>query len=136
MFRAPPLSVLSRTLKALSDPGRLTILFALRGGPRCVCELRQLLGLAQPTVSKHLKILENAGLVEGEKRGQWVHYRLAQHPEGPAGENARALLAAVLAWMAACPEAPAIDAALETALAAATSAGECPPCAPPPVNKP
>jgi len=42
----------------------------------CVCELRAALGLAQPSVSKHLRILEEAGLVEGRKEGPWVNYRL------------------------------------------------------------
>ncbi|MFH1215494.1 MAG: metalloregulator ArsR/SmtB family transcription factor [Pseudomonadota bacterium] len=66
-----------RVMKALSDPGRVKILKVLGVQELCVCELRQLLGLAQPTVSKHLKILEEAGLVDYRKEGLWIVYRLS-----------------------------------------------------------
>ena len=62
----------------------------------CVCELRQLLGLAQPTVSKHLKILEDAGLVESWKQGSWVNYRLASGDDSP---YARAMLVHLREWL-------------------------------------
>ncbi len=64
-------------MKALSDPGRLKILKMLQHNSMCVCEIRSVLGLAQPTVSKHLKVLEEAGLVEYKKDGLWVNYMLA-----------------------------------------------------------
>ena len=64
---------------ALADPVRLRIvsmLAAAPGGTACGCELEDPLGLAQPTVSHHLRILREAGLVVGERRGKWVHYRV------------------------------------------------------------
>jgi ArsR family transcriptional regulator len=66
-------------LSALADPVRLRIvsmLAAARGGTACGCELEAPLGLAQPTVSHHLRILREAGLIVGERRGRWVHYSL------------------------------------------------------------
>lgn len=64
-------------LDALAEPARLVALQLLaRHGPLCVCELQQALSLAQPTVSHHLKVLREAGLVEAERRGPWVYYRL------------------------------------------------------------
>ena len=68
-------------LSALADPVRLRIvsmLAAARGGTACGCELEDPLGLAQPTVSHHLRILREAGLIVGERRGRWVHYSLVQ----------------------------------------------------------
>ncbi len=62
--------------KAFSDPARVRALCALRGGELCVCWLIELLGLAPSTVSKHLSILRQAGLVESRKAGHWVFYRL------------------------------------------------------------
>jgi ArsR family transcriptional regulator len=64
---------------ALADPVRLrivSILAAAPGGTACGCELEVPLGVAQPTVSHHLRILREAGLVVGERRGKWVHYRV------------------------------------------------------------
>jgi DNA-binding transcriptional ArsR family regulator len=63
--------------KALSDPSRLRLLGALRGGELCVCQMVELLELAPSTTSKHLSILAAAGLIVGRKEGRWVHYRLA-----------------------------------------------------------
>lgn len=64
--------------KALADPARVRILncLATAGGAVCVCELVEPLGLAQPTVSHHLKKLLEAGLVAREQRGRWAHYTL------------------------------------------------------------
>lgn len=66
-------------LKALADPHRLTILASLARaqGEVCVCDFTAGLPLNQPTVSHHLKILRDAGLVGCERRGTWVYYRLA-----------------------------------------------------------
>jgi len=66
-------------LKAVADPHRLTILATLgRGaGEVCVCDFTDALPLNQPAVSHHLKILRDAGLVTGVRRGTWVYYRLA-----------------------------------------------------------
>jgi DNA-binding transcriptional ArsR family regulator len=68
--------------RALGDENRLRAVLALRGGEMCVCQLVELLGLANSTVSKHMSILKAAGLVESEKRGRWVHYRLAGRRSG------------------------------------------------------
>jgi len=61
---------------ALADPARLAILGRLRGGTRCVCELRDDLGLASPLLSYHLRILREAGFVERERHGRRVEYRM------------------------------------------------------------
>ena len=66
-------------LKAVADPVRLRLLSAIRAtdaGEACVCDLTDLVGLAQPTVSHHLKVLVEAGLLEREKRGTWAWFRL------------------------------------------------------------
>ena len=66
-------------LAALADPMRLRIISILIDAPEgssCGCDLETPLGLSQPTVSHHLKVLREAGLVEGERRGRWVHYRV------------------------------------------------------------
>jgi ArsR family transcriptional regulator len=68
------------TSKALSDPNRVRALMALRGRELCVCRIIELLQLAPSTVSKHLTILKQAGLIEGRKEGRWMHYRLPEHP--------------------------------------------------------
>lgn len=63
--------------KALSDPSRVRILCALRDRELCVCQVVELLDLATSTVSKHMAILRQAGLVESRKDGRWVYYRRA-----------------------------------------------------------
>ena len=68
---------LTKILKALSDDGRIRIIALLKEkNDLCVCELRELIGLSQPTISSHLKILENAGLITYQKDGRWVNYRI------------------------------------------------------------
>ena len=73
---------LLKTLKAAGDESRLRILNMLRRRSLCVCEIAEVLGLAQSTVSRHLKILEDCGLLERTKDGLWVEYRLAPAQEG------------------------------------------------------
>lgn len=66
-------------LKAVADPVRLRLLSAIRAteaGEACVCDLTPLVGLSQPTVSHHLKVLTEAGLLEREKRGTWAWFRV------------------------------------------------------------
>jgi len=63
--------------KALADLNRLRIVLALGGGQLCVCQIIALIGLAPSTVSKHLSILRQADLIEAEKKGKWIHYRLS-----------------------------------------------------------
>jgi ArsR family transcriptional regulator len=73
-------SRLAETLKALADPARLRILSmisASASGQVCACELTEPLGLAQPTVSHHLKVLNEAGLLDREQRGRWAYYRIS-----------------------------------------------------------
>jgi len=62
--------------KALADENRLRILMALQGGEQCVCRITELMGLAMSTVSKHLSILYQAGLINARKDGRWMYYSL------------------------------------------------------------
>ena len=61
---------------ALGDPIRLQVLAALRDGTRCVCELREEVDIAPNLLSYHLKVLRDAGLIIGTRRGRWVDYRI------------------------------------------------------------
>ena len=85
-----------RVMKALSDPNRVKIIKMLTEKELCVCEMTALLGLAQPTVSKHLKVLEDAGLVAFWKQGSWVNYRLVS---GDDSLYAKAMLALLQDWL-------------------------------------
>jgi ArsR family transcriptional regulator, arsenate/arsenite/antimonite-responsive transcriptional repressor len=70
---------LARVLKAIADPARLRLLSlvaAHRGGEACACDLTEPLGLSQPTVSHHLKVLVDAGLLSRDKRGVWAYFAL------------------------------------------------------------
>ena len=70
---------LAGVLKALADPARLRLLSLIQAQPdeeACVCHLTDPLGLSQPTVSHHLKVLVQAGLLEREKRGSWAYFRV------------------------------------------------------------
>jgi len=89
-----------RLMKALSDPNRVKIISMLGVRELCVCELTALLGVAQPTVSKHLRLLEDADLVSFRKEGNWIIYRLndACHEQG------RAMLGLVGPWLDKDPE--------------------------------
>jgi len=65
-------------LKALADPVRLRLMSLVAshpGGEACVCDLNEAFDLSQPTISHHLKVLHEAGLLDREKRGVWVYYR-------------------------------------------------------------
>ena len=61
-------------LKAVADKNRMRILKMLEQKNMCVCELAAVLGITQPSVSKHLGILKNAGLIQDERSGQWIEY--------------------------------------------------------------
>lgn len=76
---------------ALSDPSRLRALAALRGGELCVCQLIALLALAPSTVSKHMAILRQSGLVVSRKQERWVYYRLP-------GDDAPVSVREALGW--------------------------------------
>jgi ArsR family transcriptional regulator len=70
---------LARLMKAVADPARLQIVSLLRAAPdcaSCVCDITDATGLSQPTVSHHLKVLFDAGIVDREKRGYWTWYSL------------------------------------------------------------
>jgi ArsR family transcriptional regulator len=69
-------SAQARIIKALAHPARLLMVNRLAKGPKCVCEIRDWVGSDMSTVSKHLSVLRNAGIVADEKRGMKVYYRL------------------------------------------------------------
>ncbi len=96
------MKLLLKVMKALADGNRLRILRLLLDRPRCVCELQRALGITQPSVSKHLRILEEAGLVEKERSGQFIDYKLAPPPHPPDPRNA--LLAHFFPSLLADPE--------------------------------
>ena len=84
---------LAQMFKALADPVRLrlvSLIGAHQGGEVCVCELTEAFELTQPTISHHLKVLREAGIINSERRGTWVYYRL----EPAALERMGALLTA------------------------------------------
>jgi len=81
----------AQIMKAFCDENRLQILALLRGGEKCACMLLEHLNIGQPSLSYHMKILVDSGVVESRQQGKWTNYRLCA-----AGcERARALLAAV-----------------------------------------
>jgi ArsR family transcriptional regulator len=74
---------LASWLKVLADPARLRLVSLIAASPEheaCVCNLTAPLGLSQPTVSHHLKVLNDAGIVEREQRGRWAFFRLRYEP--------------------------------------------------------
>ena len=85
-----------KVMKALSDINRVKIVKLLQHKMMCVCELQTALRVAQPTVSKHLKILENAGLVVSKKEGLWVNYYPA---DGSASPYTASILGNMKHWL-------------------------------------
>lgn len=81
--------------KALADENRIRALMALRNGELCVCQITELFGLAASTVSKHLSILYQAGLVESRKDGRWIYYRRP-------GKAAPAAVRRAIEWVDTC----------------------------------
>ena len=74
----PQAVALARVFKALSDPVRLRLLGMIsgaEGGEACVCELTGTFDVSGPTISHHLRVLREAGLIEGDRRGTWIYYR-------------------------------------------------------------
>ncbi len=70
--------VLARRFKALGDPVRLRLLSMIashEGGEVCVCDLTEGFAVSGPTISHHLRVLREAGLIDGERRGTWIYYR-------------------------------------------------------------
>lgn len=90
-----------KVMKALSDPNRVKIVKMLQAKSLCVCEIQAALEIAQPTVSNHLKILEEAGLVTYRKSGLWVNYSLAN---GESSPYVATLLGNLKHWLGEDPE--------------------------------
>jgi len=85
-----------KVMKALSDPNRVKIIKMLQHKTMCVCEMREALDVSQPTVSKNLKILEEAGIVDFKKEGLWVDYHLTDGSKSP---YAASLLGNLRHWL-------------------------------------
>jgi DNA-binding transcriptional ArsR family regulator len=81
----------TRIGKALDHPLRVRALAALRHGELCVCELVALFGLAPSTISKHMSVIADAGLVDRRREGKWTYYSLPDEAEDPAVEVIRLL---------------------------------------------
>ncbi len=90
-----------KVMKALSEPNRVRILKMLQHQSMCVCELQAALQIAQPSVTKHLKILEDAGLVSFKKEGLWVDYSLT---DGSSSPYAATALGNLKHWLEDDPE--------------------------------
>ena len=83
---APTVEDLETLFKAFADPTRLRILSLLAAGELCVCDIVEILGIPQPTVSRHLAALRAAGLVAVTREWKFAHYRLAE-PADPVHRN-------------------------------------------------
>jgi ArsR family transcriptional regulator len=88
-------------MKALSDPNRIKIMKMLQKRDMCVCEIQAALQVAQSTASKHLQLLEDAGLIVSSKDGLWVYYKLADGHETP---YAASLIGCLKHWLDNEPE--------------------------------
>ncbi len=99
-----------KVTKALSDPNRVRILKLLQQRELCVCEIQDALGLAQSTVSKHMKILDEAGLAVASRQGLWINYRLAVGDQSP---YAASLLGNLRHWLSDDPELMALHERLQ-----------------------
>ena len=86
------MNTVSKIGSALSDDNRLRVVMFLGGGELCLCQIIEMLALAPSTVSKHMSVLHEAGLVETRKEGRWIFYRLA-------GQGTPACAARALAWV-------------------------------------
>jgi ArsR family transcriptional regulator, arsenate/arsenite/antimonite-responsive transcriptional repressor len=100
-YRGDAMKEFIKVMKALTDPNRVRLLKLLQKKKMCVCEIRAALEIAQPTVSKHLKILEDAGLVSREKEGLWVNYFLS---DGGRSPYAASLMGNLRHWLDDDPE--------------------------------
>ena len=91
---------IEKIFKALADRNRLRILKMLEARTVCVCEITAVLGIAQSSVSRHLGILREAGLVDDKKQGQWMIYSLAR-----GGDDAtRSIIAGIGRWLSDDPQ--------------------------------
>lgn len=90
-----------RVMKALSDANRVKIMKMLQSRSLCVCEIKETLGIAQSTASKHLKMLEDSGLVARSKDGQWVNYSLS---DGSGSPFAASMIGHLKHWLEDAPD--------------------------------
>lgn len=93
-----PLTDYEAVMKAAGEPVRARILKLLERGELCVCELMEVLGLSQSTISGHLSILKQAGLVTGRRQGKWSYYSLALAARS-GNRYASPLLALLMGWL-------------------------------------
>ncbi len=85
-----------RVMKALSDPSRVRVLKLLQDGELCVCDIQTCLRLAQSTVSRHMKVLEDSGLVQRRRQGTWIMYSLLDQHES---EYEAVMLSHLKTWL-------------------------------------
>ena len=95
----------AKVFKALCDPRRQRILELLHSGEKCACRLLDELDISQPTLSHHMKLLCDSGIVVGRKEGKWMHYRLS--PEGV--QIAKDYLTGLTPANAACESKPCCE---------------------------
>ena len=88
------LSQVSMICKALSDPNRLRIIQLLTYGEQCGCELLEQMQITQPTLSHHMKTLEDCSLVSSRKKGKWSHYSLNGNQWAAFGDYVESIRAA------------------------------------------
>jgi ArsR family transcriptional regulator, arsenate/arsenite/antimonite-responsive transcriptional repressor len=102
---------IEKLYKALADRNRLRILKMLEARPLCVCEITHVMGIAQSSVSRHLAILRDAGLVDDKKNGQWTIYSLS----GAKDDAVATLVTSLRRWGNDDPQVTADSARLRTA---------------------
>ena len=100
-----------KVMKALSDTNRVKIIKMLQHKSMCVCEMQEALQISQPAVSKHLKLLEDSGLVSFKKDGLWVNYHLT---DGHSSPYVASLLGNLKHWMEDDPEVSDLEERLPT----------------------
>lgn len=96
-----PMREFIKVIKALRDPNRVKIIKILEHGKLCVCEIQEVLQVSQSTASKHLKNLEEAGLLNSRKEGVWVYYQL---DDGSGSPYVATLLGNLKHWLEETPE--------------------------------
>lgn len=105
------MKTIEKIFKALADRNRLRILKMLEERPLCVCEITYVMGIAQSSVSRHLSILRDAGLVDDEKKGQWSIYSLS----GSTDDALATLITSMRRWGKGDPQIGADRERLRTA---------------------
>ena len=110
-----------RVMKAAADGTRLKILKMLQHRDLCVCEMQSVLGISQPSVSRHLRLLEEADLVRGEKDGMWSNFRLARPEECNA--YSKVILDHLRDWLEGDPEIATVLESARTVERSALAAG-------------